>query len=84
MIKINDFNIHIYYIEYETSNGVKTLHIIFNNIEGYLEDNCGSKYLISVPVDENKGDKKYKKYGIKLSILMSQKILVQVIMMINK
>lgn len=45
MIKINNINIHIFYIESETSNEVKTLHTIFNNIEGYIKDNCESKYL---------------------------------------
>ena len=45
MIKINNINIHIFYIESETSNGVKTLHTIFNNLEGYIKDNCESKYL---------------------------------------
>lgn len=68
MIKINNINIHIFYIESETSNGVKTLHTIFNNIEGYIKDNC--EISNAVPVDENKGAiEKYKKIWKKIKYL---------------
>ena len=67
MININDCNptsikvdkklckgILIYCIGYETSDGVKPLHIIFNKLNGYIEDNNGGKYLTLIPFDENK------------------------------
>ena len=68
-------DILIYYIGYESSDGLKPLHIIFYKINWYIEDNNGPKYLKLIPVDENKGTIKIdKKYGIKQSILSSQKI----------
>ena len=58
IIIINDFNltnikidtksykdILIFYIVYETIDGVTTLYINFNEINGYIEDDNGSKYL---------------------------------------
>ena len=74
MININDFNpknikvdkksfkdILIYYIEYETSDGVELLFASFNRINEYIEDYNGSKYLALISVDENKG--KIRKYN---------------------
>ena len=59
-------DILIYYIGYESSDGLKPLHIIFYKINWYIEDNNGPKYLKLIPVDENKGTIKIdKKYGIK-------------------
>ena len=67
MININDFNpkdikvdkklykdILIYYIWNETLDGLKSLYINCNKINGYIEDKNGSKYLTLTPVDENK------------------------------
>ena len=61
IIIINDFNltnikidtksykdILIFYIVYETIDGVTTLYINFNEINGYIEDDNGSKYLILI------------------------------------
>ena len=89
MININDCNltsmkvdkklckgILIYCIGYETSDGLKPLYIIFNKLNGYIEDNNGSKYLTLIPFDENKkAIKNIKEYGMKLSILLSKKIM---------
>ena len=58
--------------------------MIKNKINGYIEDNNGSKYPTLIPFDENKGAiKNIAKYGIKLSTLLSQKIMTQSIMTIN-
>ena len=60
-------DIFIYCIEYETFEVVKPLHIIFNKINGYIEDNNGSKYLTLISTDENKSMlKKYEKIWIKI------------------
>ena len=55
---INDFNLKnikldtksyndilIFYIVYETIDGVKTFYINFNEISGYIEDDNGSEFL---------------------------------------
>ena len=55
---INDFNLKnikldtksyndilIFYIVYETIDGVKTFYINFNEINGYIEDDNGSEFL---------------------------------------
>ena len=55
----SDTNTFIYYIGYVASNGVKPLYNNINKINGYIEGNNGSKYLIT-PIHENKG--KLKKY----------------------
>lgn len=34
----------IYYIGYVTSNSIKNLYIIFNNVKGYDEEHNGNKY----------------------------------------
>lgn len=36
-------------------------YITFNSINGYTEDNSGSKYLTLIPGDENKGQIKKQK-----------------------
>ena len=60
------------------------MHIIFKKINGYIEDNNGSKYLTLIFVDENKGAiKKCKEIGYKSSILLSQKIIPQTIVIIT-
>ena len=60
-------DIFIYCIGYETFEVVKPLHIIFNKINGYIEDNNGSKYLTLISTDENKSMlKKYEKIWIKI------------------
>ena len=48
-------------IGYEASDGLKRFYIIFNKISWHIEDNNGSKYLIFIHVDENKGAIKMKK-----------------------
>ena len=49
-----------------------------------LKNNNRSKYLALISVDKNNEVIKFrKKYAIKLSILLSQKIITQAIMMIN-
>ena len=35
---------------------MKRFYISFDKINGYIEDNNGSKYLTLVPIDENKGE----------------------------
>ena len=43
------------------------MYIIFNKINGYIEDNNGSKYLTLISTDENKSMlKKYEKIWIKI------------------
>ena len=60
-------DIFIYCIGYETFEVVKPLYIIFNKINGYIEDSNGSKYLTLISTDENKGMlKKYEKIWIKI------------------
>ena len=60
-------DIFIYCIGYETFEVVKPLYIIFNKINGYIEDNNGSKYLTLISTDENKSMlKKYEKIWIKI------------------
>ena len=51
--------------KYKASNWVKTLYITFSKINGYKDKN-GIKYLILIPVDENKDMlKKYEEiYGV--------------------
>ena len=54
-----------------------------HEINGYTENNDGSKYLTLISVDKNNEEIKFiKKYAIK-RILLSQKITTQAIMMIN-
>ena len=56
-IKVNKKSyksILIFYIRYKTPNGVKPLNIIFNKINGYIEDNNGRKYPTLTTIDENK------------------------------
>ena len=65
--KENHIKIFIYCIGYETFEVVKPLYIIFNKINGYIEDNNGSKYLTLISTDENKSMlKKYEKIWIKI------------------
>ena len=67
IINMNDFNpknikadaksykdILIFYTGQETLNGVKPLYITFNKINGYIEDDNGSRYLTFIPVGEIK------------------------------
>ena len=74
MININGFNpkdikadaksyidVFIYYNGHDTLDGVTLLYIIFNKMDGHINDNNGSKYSILIPVNENKGAiKRYK------------------------
>ena len=53
-------NILIYHIGYVTINSLKALHLTINDVNGYLEDSNGNKYLTLVPTDES-----MKKYEIK-------------------
>ena len=54
-----------------------------HEINGYTENDDGSKYLTLISVDKNNEEIKFmKKYAIK-RILSSQKIITQTIMMIN-
>ena len=56
-IKVNKKSyksILIFYIRYKAPNGVKPLNIIFNEINGYIEDNNGRKYPTLTTIDENK------------------------------
>ena len=47
-------NILICYTSYETTNTAKLLYLIFNKINGYIEESNGNKYMTLVPTDENK------------------------------
>ena len=78
--KRSDKNILIYYTGYEASDGVKPLYIDFNEINGYFENDHLSKYVTLIAVDSFID---IIKFVIKLNILLSQKIVSQVIMMIN-
>ena len=61
----------IYYIGYEALDGVNTLHINFNKINAYIEDNNWSKHLTLIAVDENNGEvKKCKKTWNKIKYLI--------------
>ena len=62
-IKVNkkSYNaVFTYCIGYKTSNGVKPLHIIFNRINGHIEDNNRNKCLKLIPTSINK-DEEIKK-----------------------
>ena len=63
-IKINKKspkNIPIYYVCYMKPDIVKTLFIIINNANGYIEGSNGNKHLALVPNAESKGElKKYE------------------------
>ena len=48
-------NFLIYYTGYVTSNSVKPLYLILNEINGYTEESNGNKYLTLVSTDESKG-----------------------------
>ena len=63
---------------------MEPLYLNFNTINGYIEDNNEIKYLTSITDAENKGAiKRYKKHGIKLSILLSQRIMTHAIIAMN-
>ena len=47
-------NILIYYIKYITTNRVKSLYLVINKINGYIEEINGNKYLTVLYLDENK------------------------------
>ena len=43
-----------YYISYETARNVKPLYLITNEINRYIKESNGNKYLTLVPTDESK------------------------------
>ena len=45
-------------LSYTTSSSVNPLCLINNEINGYIEESNGSKYLSLVPIDESKGTRK--------------------------
>ena len=56
-------SIGIYYIgyitiksisDYESINGVNPLHLIIAEVDGYIEENTGNKYLRFASTDKNK------------------------------
>ena len=56
-------NIGIYYIryitikrisDYENINSVNSLYLIIGEVDGYIEENDGNKYLIFASIDKNK------------------------------
>ena len=55
-----------------TTNSVKPLYLTINEINGYLEESHGKKYLTLIPTDENKDTKKYENHGGKSEILLHQ------------
>ena len=56
-------NIGIYYIgyitiknisDYENINGINPLYLIIGDVDGYIEENNGNKYLTLASTDKNK------------------------------
>ena len=75
------FNVSIYDIKYITVksldhvkiNNENLFYLIFNNVDGYTEENNRIKYLVFASTDENKDAiKKYKNFGMKLKIKLEQ------------
>ena len=75
-------NIDIYYIgyitiksisDYENINSLNPLYLIIGDVDGYIEENNGNRYLTSASIDKNK---KYLKnipsFGMKLNIISKQ------------
>ena len=70
-----------YYISYEIANIVKPL---FNQINGYIKESNGNKYLTLVATDENKDTRKsMKNYRTKSEILLAQSLKTQTIKIKN-
>ena len=76
-------NIGIYYMgyitikrisDYENINSVNPLYLIIGDVDGYIEENNGNKYLTFASTDKNKKSiiKVYKALGMKLNIISKQ------------
>ena len=76
-------NIGIYYMgyitinrvsDYENINSVKALYLIIGDVDEYIEENNGNKYLTFASTDKNKKSirKVYKTLGMKLNIIFTQ------------
>ena len=64
------FTINIYYIKYiptkipdhvNIDNVEDFLYFVFNDVDGYIEENNGIRYLVFASTDKNKASKNYKK-----------------------
>ena len=54
-----------------TPNSIKSLHLIINKINGYIEESNENKYLTLVPTDESKDTlKRYEELWSKLRDLL--------------
>ena len=55
-------------------DSANSLYLVFNNVDGYIEENNENKYLMFVSTDKNKKVlKKLKKnFGMKLKIKLKQ------------
>ena len=66
-------NISTYYISYETTSTVKSFYLIINEINGYIKESNGNKYLSLIPTKDSKEMlKKYEKLWKKSEILLDQ------------
>ena len=66
-------NLLIYDTGYVTANSVKPLYLIVNEINGYIEESNGKKYLTLVHPDESKNAlKNMKNYEAKSEIVLNQ------------
>ena len=77
-------NIDIYYIgyitiksisDYENINSVNPLYLIIGDVDGYIEENNGNKYLTFASNDKNKKVLEkfvYYSFGMKLNIISKQ------------
>ena len=63
-------NILIYYIGYVTQSSVKSLYLIINKINGYMEEHNRNKYFTLVYTDKSKDAlKSMKNYERQLNII---------------
>ena len=64
------FTVNIYYIKYiptkipdhvNIDDVEDFLYFVFNDVDGYIEENNGIRYLVFASTDKNKASKNYKK-----------------------
>ena len=75
-------NIGIYYTgyitaksisDYENINSVNPLYLVVGNVNGYIEENNGNKYLpFALLIKTRKCEKNIQSFGMKLNIISKQ------------
>ena len=72
----------IHYIGYAKPNSIKSLYLITNKVNIYIEEHNGNKYLTLVHTDKrNDALKKYEQLWKKIKDHIRSKIITQVTMM---